>query len=578
MDSKTETHAERIILRHLTGSKRNLEERIELNQFQELSIGRSPSSDIRYNADSDDLVSGQHARIVRDAASPSVFMLTDLGSRNGTFVNKQRVTSPVRVMPGDLIQFGAGGPELEFDVEPRPESLLKRTRAAGTDALPPTTESAIPPTRTGSLNNLSQSSRIAGGIAGGQSGAPASEGSHKSIGKATLERALSDQQRKNRKQLVVGAAAVLLAIMIAAWLMRPRPCVDCPLPWETIAETNRNAVVEINFSWKLINTKTGMQVYQIYVANAWGEKDANGLRPRIVNDARRAVAAYVVLDDGTYEPALTDKAEGNEPIVGSGGGTGFAATSDGFILTARHVGTNWMTKYQYPENAYPGVVFVRSSGGGYVMATNKDGSPQLVRPALDWVPGNTRQMGNQGMRWAVEGQHAYLNVTFPQNKTSIPAKLARVSDRHDVAMLKIDMPGAVAKCELYDNYESIKVGNSIAVLGYPAVSPIVYGRSNSQDMFNRESQNKIIPDPSLTTGNIGRVLRGSEGKEDVTSRAGDVYQVTANPGGGNSGGPVFDDHGRVIGIYFAGAQASGGQVSFAVPVRYALELMTTTPK
>jgi S1-C subfamily serine protease len=571
MESQTESNVERIILRHLTGSKRNLEERIELRDFSELNIGRSLSSDIRYNADTDDLVSGEHAKITRDLIAPSVFMLTDLGSRNGTFVNKQRVTSPVRVMPGDLIQFGAGGPELEFDVEPRPEGLLKRTRAAGSAALPPAAESAIPPTRTGPISNLSQAS------AQPNSSAHAHH-SHTPIGKATLERALTDHQRKNRKQLLFGAAALLLLISVTAWVMRPHPCTDCPLAWEAIAETNRNAVVEINFSWKLINTKTGMQVYQIYVPNAWGEKDANGMRPRIVNDTRRAVAAYVVLDDGTYEPALTDKAEGNEPIVGSGGGTGFAATSDGFILTARHVGTNWMTKYQYPENAYPGVVFVRSSGGGYVMATNKDGSPQLVRPALDWVPGNTRQMGNQGMRWAVEGQHAYLNVTFPQNKTSIPAKLARVSDRHDVAMLKIDMPGAVAKCELYDNYETIKVGNSIAVLGYPAVSPIVYGRSNSQDMFNRESQNKIIPDPSLTTGNIGRVLRGSEGKEDVTSRAGDVYQVTANPGGGNSGGPVFDDRGRVIGIYFAGAQASGGQVSFAVPIRYALELMTTTPK
>jgi S1-C subfamily serine protease len=54
--------------------------------------------------------------------------------------------------------------------------------------------------------------------------------------------------------------------------------------------------------------------------------------------------------------------------------------------------------------------------------------------------------------------------------------------------------------------------------------------------------------------------------------------LTANPGAGNSGGPVFDDHGGVIGIYYAGGARGGGQVSFAAPVRYAMEIMTTTPR
>ena len=246
------------------------------------------------------------------------------------------------------------------------------------------------------------------------------------------------------------------------------------------------------------------------------------------------------------------------------------------MLTARHVGAGWMTQYQYPDSAYPGIVYVRGPGGKYIRRTNPDGSPELVRPAYRWVPGNTRQLGAQGSRWAVEGRHDYLNVTFPGNKTSIPARVARVSDQHDVAMLKIDMPGTVSKCELFDNYDKIKVGDTITVLGYPAVSPITWGRVTSQDPFNSQAQTKVIPDPSLTTGNIGRLLRpqkSGNGGDEVQSDMGDVYQVTANPGGGNSGGPVFDDHGKVVGIYFAGAQASGGQVSFAVPIRYGLELM-----
>src|SRR2546423_15277584 len=111
MEAKTETKVERIILRHLTGSKANYEESFALSQVPEITIGRHPSCTIRYDADIDDLVSGQHARITQDAADQAVFTLTDPGSRNGTFVNKQRVTTPVRIMPGDVIQFGAGGPE-----------------------------------------------------------------------------------------------------------------------------------------------------------------------------------------------------------------------------------------------------------------------------------------------------------------------------------------------------------------------------------------------------------------------------------------------------------------------------------
>jgi serine protease Do len=205
----------------------------------------------------------------------------------------------------------------------------------------------------------------------------------------------------------------------------------------------------------------------------------------------------------------------------------------------------------------------------------------------NWAPSETRQFGRDGYRWAVEGRLDYLNVTFPQNKTSIPAKLARVSDRHDVAMVKIDMPEAVPKTELNDNYDTIKVGDPITVLGYPASSPISWGLVNSMDAFNRETQMRVIPDPSLTTGNIGRVLRskdssGATGKDKTTNEFGDAYQVTANPGAGNSGGPVFDDHGRVIGIYYAGRSVGAGgalgQVSFAVPIRFARELMTTAPK
>ncbi len=578
METNSTAKVERIILRHLSGSKAGREEVFDVGQLQELTIGRHPSASVQYDEAKDDLVSGQHARITQDAADATAFTLTDLGSRNGLYVDKQRVINAVRLIPGNVIQLGAGGPEFEFDLDPRPAGQLKKTRAAalsGSGAFPKTRTSDVRDSGSGEFASSGNPPLSATGGSKKNSAPPAEAKDGKSyIGKSTAYEIAAVKQRETRRQMLMGGGVLLVLLSLTFWYLRPVPCMDCPIPATTIWEMNRGAVAEIQLSWKLINTRTGQPLYHTYIPNVW--RDAKGKEHPIVGDERKRVAVYVILDEDNYEPSLSEVSTDNVPIGGSGGGTGFAVTSDGFLLTARHVGASWMTQYRYPDSAYPGVVYKRGPGNRYVMSTNDDGSPKLVRPAYRWVPGNTRQLGAQGARWAVEGRHDYLNATFPGNKTSIPARVARVSDQHDVAMLKIDMPGTVSKCELFDNYDQIKVGDTITVLGYPAVSPIVWGRINSQDPFNSQSQNKVIPDPSLTTGNIGRLLRtqnSGNSRDDVQSDMGDVYQVTANPGGGNSGGPVYNDRGRVVGIYFAGSQASGGQVSFAVPIRYGLELM-----
>lgn len=76
-----------------------------------LSIGRMPDSDLFLK---DDLrVSRQHAVIHR---APTAFILTDLGSANGTFLNGAQLTEPAVLHTGDLIRIGHT--ELTFIMEP----------------------------------------------------------------------------------------------------------------------------------------------------------------------------------------------------------------------------------------------------------------------------------------------------------------------------------------------------------------------------------------------------------------------------------------------------------------------------
>ncbi len=78
-----------------------------------IGLGRHPLSDVRFDAERDLDVSSRHAAIVRKTEG---FVLQDLGSRNGTFVNGKRITGDTVLRDGDVIGFGANGPALEFAV------------------------------------------------------------------------------------------------------------------------------------------------------------------------------------------------------------------------------------------------------------------------------------------------------------------------------------------------------------------------------------------------------------------------------------------------------------------------------
>jgi tetratricopeptide (TPR) repeat protein len=192
---------ERILIRHLSGARASQVDEFPAAETSEILVGRDPDAAVRFDPSREDLVSRQHVKIVRDPESPKEFAVVDLQSRNGTFLNHQRVYAPARLTHNDVIQLGPAGPEFRFELDPPPLNDTRQLhepgasqRSTGSLMLTYSRENAPPPDpRTGT------------GLA------------PRPIGRATVERMLGDTFNKVKhesdKAVWVGAAA-LTAILV----------------------------------------------------------------------------------------------------------------------------------------------------------------------------------------------------------------------------------------------------------------------------------------------------------------------------------------------------------------------------
>ena len=120
----------RIVLRQLRPGAPAADE-FPIATLIDLTLGRDPSCQIRFD-EKDEAVGRRHAKISVKQRDPLQIVLTDLSSRNGTFVNGQQIQGEAPLKSGDQVQVGRGGPVFQFEVTGVAETKVTATGAKPT--------------------------------------------------------------------------------------------------------------------------------------------------------------------------------------------------------------------------------------------------------------------------------------------------------------------------------------------------------------------------------------------------------------------------------------------------------------
>lgn len=627
---------EKMLLKHLEGSKSGQTERFDLPLSNDIILGRDTAAQIIFDPIKDDLVSRLHARLAQDPTDKNVFIVNDLNSRNGTYVNGMRITGPAKLNPGDKIELGTGGPKIEFDLDPRPALAPPATRVFSATDASPSTRVATPMTRETSAPPLQPGTSSSGMGGAGIStpnmpptGAPGAN----TVGRVTVERMINQTKSSNKKLVtaITVGFVVLLAIVGGGifWYQQKKTAniqrqaenlvaqaqeksqqeiKNVAKQLEQVEQTGKQAtvstiaginiaekftpsVVFIEASWKLIYTPTGKQLghqrfnaleLMGFLQNNISKKNLLSLVPKALYQTKLPV--YIV-NNNTVEPLIRD-GDDTTAIGGSLTGSGFVVTNSGFILTNRHVAAPWDVPYFQGEAPLPGYLLACGESTcdpqniKVMYLENSEKYQEITSKIKEWVPSNTLMYGGKPARGKImEGHLDYLDVTFPKTTTPWKASLQRISENADVALIKIQKPDSTPAVSICESDPCVKVGEMITVMGYPGVSATTYAETNSYTMGSRGGSLREIPEPTVTRGNVQKIVRGeAEAMGHSISKyfsPGEIFQLAINTTGhGNSGGPVFNDQGQVVGLFTYGWGDQGGtRVSAAIPIKFGLDLM-----
>ncbi len=269
-----------------------------------------------------------------------------------------------------------------------------------------------------------------------------------------------------------------------------------------------------------------------------------------------------VLDLGVGATSIT------EELSTGGSGTGFIVSPDGYLVTNAHVVFTdddsesllldefLFSKFREYSDSLASKFNIPES---YKDEANADGALKM----LEYFK-NNGQLTNVKKEHFVFMGSAKSGEDLKSNAVrALLKKEGEVIDQvtgeytwgRDVAVLKISQSN-LPTVRLGDS-DRAQVGDNVFILGYPGLGEFV------EELFVAESQ----LEPTISAGVISAFRRLKSGVEAI--------QTDAAINHGNSGGPVYNSKGEVIGISTFGAGPETGieAIKFAMPINLAKEFL-----
>ncbi|MGA0121704.1 MAG: S1C family serine protease [Gaiellales bacterium] len=151
----------------------------------------------------------------------------------------------------------------------------------------------------------------------------------------------------------------------------------------------------------------------------------------------------------------------------------------------------------------------------------------------------------------VAGAQSPITVSF-SNDERVEAEVIGVDNATDVALLKVDLPASALTVVPLGDSAAVVVGEPVVAIGNP------FGQ-----------------DRTVTSGIVSAVARSIEAPNGFSING--VIQTDAAINQGNSGGPLFDMQGQVIGInsqiYTGGTGGGNVGLGYAVPINLVKEVV-----
>jgi S1-C subfamily serine protease len=235
-------------------------------------------------------------------------------------------------------------------------------------------------------------------------------------------------------------------------------------------------------------------------------------------------------------------------------GSGFIITPDGYVVTNAHVvdENDESTKQGFVQQAFQEILQddVADMEKTIGRKMTEEESKALI-DANSWYFSQAMEVSDITKEFA-----AMLGVTGDKGKIvplTIPVKIVAQGNPipgKDVAILKLQEKHTYPTIRIGDD-KAMRVGDQVYVLGYPGVATF-------HPLISEES----VSEATLTRGIVSAKKNMKDGWE--------VLQIDASITHGNSGGPVMNDKGEVIGLAtFGSADEQRGQeiqgMNFIVP-------------